>query len=52
MGFIVIGIACVVFCLNFVSLLKKVRYEERTSVNTFWLTTSFTFIVVIICLGT
>lgn len=38
-------ILCIVFCLNLVSILKKVKSEEKTAVNTAWLTFSFTLIV-------
>lgn len=48
--FLVIGIylmpiLCVIFCLNLVSILKKVKHEEKTTANTFWLTISFTLIM-------
>ncbi len=36
---------CVIFCLNLVSILKKVKHEEKTTVNTVWLTISFTLIM-------
>ena len=38
-------ILCVIFCLNLVSILKKIKHEEKTTVNTFWLTISFTLIL-------
>jgi len=44
-GFFLMPILCVIFCLNLVSILKKVKHEEKTTVNTFWLTISFTLIM-------
>ena len=49
-AFLLIGgflmpILCVIFCLNLVSILKKLKHEEKTTVNTFWLTISFTLIM-------
>lgn len=38
-------ILCIVFCLNLVTIMKKVKSEESTAVNTFWLTFSFIFIM-------
>ncbi|PKR76817.1 hypothetical protein CEY16_13450 [Halalkalibacillus sediminis] len=36
---------CIIFCLNLVSILKKINSEEATKKNTIWLTVSFTLIV-------
>ncbi len=44
-GFFLMPILCLIFCLNLVSILKKVKHEEKTTVNTFWLTISFTLIM-------
>ncbi len=44
-GGLLMPILCVIFCLNLVSILKKVKREEKTTVNTFWLTISFTLIM-------
>lgn len=44
-GIILMPILCFIFCLNLVSILKKVKHEEKTTVNTFWLTISFTLIM-------
>ncbi|MDQ0160210.1 hypothetical protein [Alkalibacillus salilacus] len=44
-GWFLMPILCVTFCLNLVSLLKKIKNEEKTTVNTVWLTMSFTFIM-------
>ncbi|WHY84660.1 hypothetical protein QNH39_18660 [Neobacillus novalis] len=44
-GWLLMPILCVIFCLNLVSILKKVKNEEKTTVNTAWLTISFTLIV-------
>ncbi len=35
---------CIIFCLNLVSILKKVKHEEKTTANTIWLIISFTII--------
>ena len=45
-GFYLLPIYSIVFCLNLVSILKKVKYEESTNKNTFWLVVSFTLIIV------
>lgn len=44
-GWLLMPILCVIFCLNWVSILKKVKKEEKTTVNTAWLTISFTLIM-------
>jgi hypothetical protein len=44
-GVLLMPILCVIFCLNLVSILKKVKLEEKTTVNTVWLTVSFTLIM-------
>ncbi|ASV68199.1 MULTISPECIES: hypothetical protein [Cytobacillus] len=44
-GFYLMPVLCIVFCLNLVSLLKKIRDEKETEKNTFWLTVSFSLIV-------
>jgi len=44
-GWFLMPILCIIFCLNLVSILKKVKNEEKTTVNTFWLTISFTLIM-------
>ena len=44
-GGFLMPILCVIFCLNLVSILKKVKHEEKTTVNTVWLTISFTLIM-------
>ena len=38
-------ILAIVFCINLVEIIKKVKKEQSTSTNTFWLTTSFVLIV-------
>ncbi len=35
----------IIFCLNLVEIMKKVKREESTTGNTFWLTTSFVLMV-------
>ncbi|RCW63362.1 hypothetical protein DFR57_11829 [Saliterribacillus persicus] len=44
-GFFFMPILCIIFCLNLISILKKVKKDEDTAVNTFWLTVSFTLIM-------
>lgn len=44
-GLLLMPILCVIFCLNLVSILKMVKHEEKTTVNTVWLTISFTLIM-------
>lgn len=44
-GMFLMPILCIIFCLNLVSILKKVKSEEKTTSNTAWLTISFTLIV-------
>ncbi|HWI46909.1 MAG TPA: hypothetical protein VNU45_01625 [Rummeliibacillus sp.] len=44
-GFYLIPIFSIIFCLNLVAIMKKIKVEEKTSVNTFWLTTSFLLIM-------
>ena len=44
-GLFLMPIMCIIFCLNLVSILKKVKHEEKTTVNTVWLTISFTLIM-------
>ena len=38
-------ILSIVFCANLVSVVKKVKNNKETTINTFWLTLSFTIIV-------
>lgn len=44
-GVFFMPILCAVFCLNLVSILKKIKNEEKTTVNTAWLIISFTLIM-------
>ncbi|MFB5089371.1 hypothetical protein PGC35_19635 [Psychrobacillus sp. PGGUH221] len=44
-GLFLMPILCIIFCLNLVSILKKVKHEEKTTVHTVWLTISFTLIM-------
>lgn len=39
-----VPILSIVFCLNLVTIIKKVKRDEKTTVNTIWLTTSFVLI--------
>jgi hypothetical protein len=38
-------ILAIIFCINLVEILKKLKKDEPTSKNTFWLTLSFVLIV-------
>ncbi len=40
----------IIFCLNLVEVIKKIKNEQPTVANTFWLTASFILIVWIIAL--
>ena len=44
-GLFLMPILCIIFCLNLVSILKKVKNKEETTVNTVLLTISFTLIM-------
>lgn len=44
-GWFLMPILCIVFCLNLVTIIKKVNKDENTSQNTIWLTISFLFIM-------
>ena len=44
-GWFLMPILCIIFCLNLVTIMKKVKNEEKTAVNTVWLTISFTLIM-------
>ncbi|MBS4197372.1 hypothetical protein [Lederbergia citri] len=38
-------ILAIIFCLNLVEILKKIKNEQSTAKNTFWMTASFLLIV-------
>jgi len=42
----------IIFCLNLVSILTKIKKDEKTAKNTFWLTLSFVLIIWSISMGT
>ncbi|CQR47527.1 hypothetical protein BN1058_01850 [Paraliobacillus sp. PM-2] len=44
-GVFLLPFLCTIFCLNLVSILKKIKVDEDTGLNTFWLTLSFTLIM-------
>lgn len=44
-GWFLIPVLSIVFCLNLVTIMKKVKNEQDTSKNTIWLTISFLFIM-------
>ena len=44
-GAVLMPILAIIFCLNLVEIIKKVKNEESTTKNTFWMTTSFILIV-------
>lgn len=37
-------ILSIIFCLNLVTIMKKIKRDEKTAIITFWLTLSFTLI--------
>ena len=43
-GVYLVPILSIIFCLNLVTIIKKVKKDEQTTVNTIWLTTSFVLI--------
>ena len=48
--FLIIGsyftpILAIIFCINLVEVVKKVKNDQITSKNTFWMTASFALIV-------
>lgn len=44
-GFYFMPILAIIFCLNLVEIIKKVKKDQPTSKNTFWMTTAFALIV-------
>lgn len=44
-GWFLIPILCIIFCINLVSIMKKIKKDESTTKNTFWLTISFILIM-------
>ena len=44
-GWFLIPVLSIVFCLNLVTIMKKVKNDQDTSKNTIWLTISFLFIM-------
>lgn len=44
-GWFLIPVLSIVFCLNLVTIMKKVKNDQDTSKNTIWLTVSFLFIM-------
>ncbi|CAI9392517.1 hypothetical protein [Bacillus sp. 522_BSPC] len=47
-GFYLLPVYCIIFCLNLVSLLKKIQEEDNITKNTIWFTASFVFIIMTI----
>lgn len=43
-GWFLVPILSIIFCLNLVTIIKKVKMDEKTTVNTIWFTTSFVLI--------
>ena len=41
----VMPLLAIIFCLNLVEIIKKVKREQPTTANTVWLTISFALIV-------
>jgi hypothetical protein len=48
LGFITMPIWGIVFCLNLVSIIENIKYEEAYQKNTIWLTISFVIIITVI----
>lgn len=44
-GIYFMPILAIIFCLNLVAIIKKVKHDQSTTLNTFLMTTSFVFIV-------
>ena len=44
-GAFLMPILAIIFCLNLIEIIKKVKKDESTTKNTFWMTTSFILIV-------
>lgn len=44
-GIYMMPILAIIFCINLVEIMKKVKREQPTAANTFWLTASFLLIV-------
>lgn len=44
-GFYLNPVFAVVFCINLVSLIKKVKSDKETKQNTIWISVSFAYIV-------
>ncbi len=44
-GIYFMPVLCITFCVNLVSILKKIKNSEDTSFNTFWMTSSFTLMM-------
>lgn len=44
-GIYFMPILCIIFCTNLVTIIKKVKIDEKTTTNTIWLTISFTLIM-------
>ncbi len=49
-GIITIPIWGVLFCLNLISIIEKIKYEESYGKNKFWLTLSFVIIISILAI--
>lgn len=45
LGFVLNPILAIVFCINLVAVMKKVKREEETQRNTFWMSVTSAFIV-------
>lgn len=45
LGFLGMPLLGLIFCLNLVEVMKKIKNEQPTAANTFWLTFSFILIV-------
>lgn len=44
-GIFLMPILAIIFCVNLVEIMKKVKNDQQTTTNTFWMTTAFVLIV-------
>ncbi|MGI2326779.1 hypothetical protein [Planococcus sp. YIM B11945] len=44
MGWFLIPLLAIMFCINLVEILKKIKKDQPTFINTIWMTTSFVLI--------
>lgn len=47
-GFYTLPVWGIVFCLNLIAIIEKIKAEEAHQKNTVWFTVSFVFIIMVI----